>query len=94
MLPLGDNGELAGLSLLIEPAMDGDRAYRGGVLYAESGVGGTELGSKPSSRRWPGVKAISDRSSWGRIKGRQAIAILTSGSACTAKKVQRTYCFA
>lgn len=43
--------------------MEGDRAYRGGVLYAESGVGGTELGGKPNNLRWPGVKAISDRSS-------------------------------
>lgn len=74
--------------------MEGDRAYRGGVLYAESGVGGTELGGNPSNLRWPGVKAISDRSSCDRINGRQAIPMLRSGSAWTAKKVQRTYCFA
>lgn len=70
--------------------MDGDRGYRGGVLYAESGVGGTELGGRPNNLRWPGVNAMSDRSSLGRIKGRQAIPILRSGSAWTAKNVQRT----
>lgn len=31
-LPLADNGELEGLALPVEPAMDGVREYLGGVL--------------------------------------------------------------
>lgn len=51
MLPLADSGELVGVNFPTDPDIEGDRAYRGGVLYAESGVGGTELGGRPSSLR-------------------------------------------
>jgi hypothetical protein len=49
-LPLPDSGELVcDLLLVADPARDGVREYLGGVLIAELGVGGVELGGRPRS---------------------------------------------
>jgi hypothetical protein len=51
-LPLPDRGELAKLPLLpTEPAIEGVREYRGGVLKVAFGVGGAEEGGRPRSFR-------------------------------------------
>ncbi len=63
-----------------DPASDGVREYRGGVLYAELGVAGRELGGRPSSLRWAGVRGMSERSSWGRTSGSSAKAMLINGT--------------
>lgn len=55
------------------------REYRGGVLNLASGVGAADEGSRPSSWRWADVRGMSDRSSFGRIKGRHATPMLTKG---------------
>lgn len=60
--------------------MDGVREYRGGVLYLVSGVAGLELGGRPSSFRWADVNGMSDRSSFARTSGRQAMTIFQHGS--------------
>ncbi len=45
-----DSGELVyDLLLVADPARDGVREYLGGVLIAELGVGGVELGGRPRS---------------------------------------------
>lgn len=49
-LPLPESGEpLYDLLLVADPARDGVREYLGGVLIAELGVGGVELGGRPRS---------------------------------------------
>lgn len=48
----------------------------------EPGVGGAELGGKPSSLRWPGVRGISERSSLGRKSGSRATPILNVKITC------------
>jgi hypothetical protein len=68
-----------------EPASDGVREYLGGVLIAELGVGGAELGGRPRSFLWLGVRAMSERSSCRRTRGRKAMTMLTSGTACRAR---------
>lgn len=55
-------GELEKLRLLTaEPWAEGVRAYRGGVLKTEPGVGGAPEGGSPSSFRWLGVRGMSAR---------------------------------
>lgn len=78
--PFADRGEVDALALPVDPAMDGVRAYRGGVLYVVSGAAGLELGGRPSSFRWAGVKGISAMSSGPRTSGRQATNMFHSGS--------------
>jgi len=63
-----------------EPASDGVLEYRGGVLYAEFGVSGLELGGRPRSFRWAGVRGMSERSSAWRTRGSSALLILKIGT--------------
>lgn len=74
------SGELDGLAFLVEPARDGVRAYRGGVLYTVFGASGFELGGRPSSLRWAGVRGISDMSSGFRRRGAQAMPTFQTGN--------------
>lgn len=67
------------LLLPVDPDMDGVREYRGGVLYTDPGVGGADEGPRPRSFRWPGVRGMSERSSFGRTSGNRATPILNSG---------------
>lgn len=54
----------------------GVRAYLGGVEYFASGVGGAELGGRPSSLRWAGVRGMSKISSLLRKRGQHAANML------------------
>lgn len=70
-------GELEKLRLLTaEPWAEGVRAYRGGVLNTEPGVGGAPDGGSPSSFRWPGVRGMSARLSLPLINGIEFMAML------------------
>lgn len=63
-LPRPDKGELVKLGLLpTEPAKEGEREYRGGVLNFASAVAGEGEGGRPKSLRWTSVRGISLRSS-------------------------------
>lgn len=62
-LPFPAKGEFEKLAFLLAGEPLGVRAYRGGVLYWDPGVGGAGLGGRPRSLRWAGVKAMSERSS-------------------------------
>jgi hypothetical protein len=75
-----------------DPASDGVLEYRGGVLYAEFGVAGRELGGRPSSFRWAGVRGMSERSSFGRTRGSNAKAMLIKGTRTTVAYIQPLYC--
>lgn len=79
-LALAESGELDGVCLPVDPAIEGVREYRGGVLYLVSGVAGFELGGRPSSFRWAGVRGISARSSLARTRGRHAMTMFHTGS--------------
>ena len=68
-----------------DPARDGVREYLGGVLIAEFGVGGTELGGRPRSCLWLAVRGMSDRSSCFRRRGRKARMMLTAGISCRVR---------
>jgi len=81
MLPdlgLPDSGEFEKLPILLagEPLGVGVLATRGGVLYCEPEVGGFEVGGRPRSFLWAGVRGISDRSSGVRRRGQNATSIL------------------
>lgn len=71
--------------LATEPDIDGVREYLGGVLYADPGVGGAELGGSPSSRRWPGVRGMSDMSSLARKRGTSATKMFEKGTSRSAQ---------
>ena len=71
--------------------MDGVLEYLGGVLYAESGVGDAALGGRPSSFRCPGVRGISDISSFFRKRGINANAILIRGIASSVNHTHPPY---
>ena len=75
-----------------DPASEGVLEYRGGVLYAEFGVAGRELGGRPSSFLWAGVRGMSERSSLGRTRGSNAKAMLIKGTMTTAAYIQPLYC--
>lgn len=72
-------GELEKLRRLVAEPTDGVREKRGGVLYTDPGVGGLDEGGRPSSFRCPGVKGMSDRSSFGRNMGKRLMAMLYRG---------------
>jgi hypothetical protein len=76
-----------------DPASDGVLEYRGGVLYTEFGVAGLELGGRPSSFRWAGVRGMSERSSLGRTSGSSAKTMLISGTMTRVAYIQPLYCF-
>jgi hypothetical protein len=76
-----------------EPASEGVLEYRGGVLYTEFGVAGLELGGRPSSLRWAGVRGMSERSSLGRTRGRSAKRMLINGTRMSVAYTQLLYCF-
>jgi len=71
--------------------MDGVLEYLGGVLYAELGVGDTALGGRPSSFRCPGVRGMSDISSFFRKRGVNANAILIRGIASSINHTHPPY---
>ena len=56
-------------------------------------MGGAELGGRPRSERWAGVKAMSARSSFERSRGRQARPMFTIGTVWTTRMLQRMYSF-
>lgn len=60
----------------------GVRAYLGGVAYFVSGVGGAELGGRPSSLRWAGVRGMSEMSSLPRKRGQHAAIVLKEKINC------------
>ncbi len=80
-----ETGEVEKLRRLAAEPTDGVREKRGGVLYADPGVGGLDDGGRPSSRRCPGVKGISDRSSFGPSKGSRLMAMLNRRAKQTPK---------
>lgn len=89
-----DNGELLYDLLLVgDPARDGVREYRGGVLMAELGVGGAELGGRPRSFLCAGVNGISARSSLLRKRGRKAMMIPEVGNSWRIKYIQAAQYF-
>lgn len=65
-----------------------ERGYRGGVTYCEPGVGGAELGARPSSFRCAGVRGISERSSFPRTRGKRAIIMFDNS---TSRMTQRNH---
>lgn len=87
-----ERGELMWLLRLAgDPPIDGVLEYRGGVLYAEPGVAAPELGGRPRSLRWLGVRGMSERSSAGRTKGSSATPILYSGNRKSSVNNQPPY---
>lgn len=56
-----------------------------------SGVGGTELGPRPSSARWAGVRGMSERSSGRPQNGLSAMKMLKTGINCTTTFPQPRY---
>jgi hypothetical protein len=52
-----------------------------------------ELGGNPSSFRWAGVNGISERSSFGRKRGRSARLMLNKGMTVSARYIQPPYSF-
>ena len=77
-------GEFEKLPLLAGEPLNGVgvRANLGGVAYVLFGVGGAELGGKPSSFRCPGVSGISERSSFARRRGQHAATALKANTDC------------
>ena len=65
-----------------DPEMDGVLEYLGGVLNFEPGVGGAELAGSPSSFLCPGVRGMSDMSSFFLNKGNSATPTLMTGINC------------
>lgn len=74
-----------------DPPIEGVLEYRGGVLYADEGVAGFELGGRPRSLRWLGVRGMSERSSAGRTRGRRARPMLNSGKRKSSVDSQPAY---
>jgi hypothetical protein len=81
------------LLLPTEPDIDGVLEYRGGVLYAEPGVGGTALGGSPRRALWAGIKGISLKSSRFRRRGNMATPMLMTGIVCRRTHTHEAYCF-
>jgi hypothetical protein len=86
-LPFLESGEFEYPSLLPGDPLNGVGvlANLGGVAYFESGVGGTELGGRPSNFRWAVVRAISERSSFFLKAGHRATMMLNANTNCTAQ---------
>jgi hypothetical protein len=52
------------------------------VAYFVSGAGGVELGGRPRSFRWAGVRAMSEMSSLPRNRGQHATTVLNVKRNC------------
>lgn len=78
-LPRVEPGELEKLRRLVAEPTEGVREKRGGVLYTDPGVSGLDDGGRPRSFRCPGVKGMSDKSSFGRMMGKRLAATLNRG---------------
>ena len=74
--------------LPIDPDSDGVLEYLGGVLNCDPGVGGAELGGRPSSFLCPGVNGMSVISSVLAKSGRTAQMMLMTGISCRVNHIQ------
>lgn len=78
----GDAPLLAGLA-----ARDPESRYFGGVIYVDPGVGGgVAEGSSPKRARCVGVRGISERLSFGRMRGYSAMRILKMKTSCKIRR--------
>lgn len=89
-LALVDKGDallLAGLA-----ARDPESRYLGGVMYVDPGVGGAVAdGSSPKRARCVGVRGMSERLSFGRMRGYRATRILRTKISCNTSRERSGY---